>query len=94
MWKIDILQKLVEQNHGKSFMPGWTCVGDYFDTDESFVTVPLHDQDLQNKLEIQVQKLKQEKRFPKHLSRDIRFLRGAWGTELPFLPVSKRAERI
>jgi predicted transport protein len=88
MWKIDILQKLVEQNHGKSFMPGWTCVGDYFDTDESFVTVPLHDQDLQNKLEIQVQKLKQEK----HLSRDVRFLCRAWGTELPFLPVSKRAE--
>jgi hypothetical protein len=57
MWKIDILQKLVEQNHGKSFMPGWTCVRDYFDTYESFVTVPLHDQDLQNKLEIHVQKL-------------------------------------
>ena len=92
MWKIDILQKLVEQNHGKSLMPGWTCVGDYFDTDESFVTVPLHDQELQNKLEMQVRKLKKEKRFPKYLSRDVRFLCRAWGTELPFLPLSKRAE--
>ncbi|KAG7351959.1 hypothetical protein IV203_008007 [Nitzschia inconspicua] len=39
-WKIDVLQKLVEQNTGKLLYPGWTCVIDYLETDESFVTVP------------------------------------------------------
>ena len=38
VWKIDILQKLVEQNTGESIFSGWSCVRDFVDSGTSRCT--------------------------------------------------------
>ncbi|KAG7346480.1 hypothetical protein IV203_005548 [Nitzschia inconspicua] len=91
-WKIDVLQKLVEQNTGKLLYPGWTCVSDYLETDESFVTVPLHTSDLHDKLLNRVQQLQEAGDYNSKLSRDFKFICNSWGVPLPFLPVMRRVE--
>jgi hypothetical protein len=93
-WRIDLLQLLVEQNTGKMLYPGWQNVCDFRDTKESFVTVPLHTEDLQNELNDKVKLLQEQsdgKYCPK-LSSDMRFLCDAWGVPLPFLPVIRPKE--
>ncbi|KAG7362391.1 3'-5' exonuclease [Nitzschia inconspicua] len=57
-WLIDLLQKLIEQNTGRLLFPNWQNVTDFQDTEESFVTVPLHSQGLQNKLDETVAAMK------------------------------------
>ncbi|KAG7356808.1 hypothetical protein IV203_001494 [Nitzschia inconspicua] len=72
-WKIDVLQKLVGQNTGKLLYPGWTCVSDCLETDESFVTVLLHTSDLHDKLLNRVQQLQEADDYNPKLSRDVKF---------------------
>ncbi|KAG7354037.1 hypothetical protein IV203_003393 [Nitzschia inconspicua] len=91
-WKIDVLQKLVGQNTGKLLYPGWTCVSDYLETDESFVTVLLHTSDLHDKLLNRVQQLQEADDYNPKLSRDVKFSCNSWGVPLPFLPVMRRVE--
>jgi hypothetical protein len=57
-WDVDLLQELVERNTGKLLFPGWCNVNDFEDTDESFVTAPIHDQELQTCLEDRVEELR------------------------------------
>ncbi|KAG7353452.1 hypothetical protein IV203_002807 [Nitzschia inconspicua] len=78
-WKIDVLQKLVEQNTGKLLFPGWACVSDYFETDESFVTVPMHTSDLHDKLLRKVQQLEEIGGYNPRLSSDVKFICKSWG---------------
>lgn len=93
-WLVDTLQKVLEQNTGKSMFPGWHNVGDYEDTDESFITVPIHSEALQKRLELRVNQLHEsDPGFRKiKLSPDVKFLCEAWGVSLPFLPVMRRQE--
>ncbi|KAG7372951.1 hypothetical protein IV203_033675 [Nitzschia inconspicua] len=91
-WKMDVLQKLVEQNTGKLLFPGWACVSDYFETDESFVTVPMHTSDLHDKLLRKVQQLEEIGGYNPRLSSDVKCICKSWGVPLPFLPVIRRGE--
>jgi hypothetical protein len=92
VWKIDILQKLVEQNTGKSIFSSWSCVGDFVDTDESFVTVPLPDQALHDALVKEANELKIDKRITEKKYDDQAFLCRAWNGPIAFLPIARRAE--
>jgi hypothetical protein len=91
-WDVDLLQELVERNTGELF-PGWCNVNDYEDTDESFVTAPIHDQELQTCLEGRVEELRSRRSgFEPIYSRDISFLCNAWGVTIPFLPLMNKKE--
>ena len=61
-WKIDMVQKLVQQNWGYSFFSGYQCPGGFVGTDESFVTVPLHDTTLDDALKAKAKELGIDKR--------------------------------
>jgi len=50
-WLIDLVQRLVEQNHNVHYLPNWTNTGDYADTPETFGTVPIHSAELGTALE-------------------------------------------
>jgi hypothetical protein len=92
-WLIDLVQLLFEQNSGRLLYPGWQNVCDFQDTLESFVTVPLHTEDLQDKLNERVQLLEQNNfNYSPKLTPDMKFLCEAWGVPLPFLPVMRRKE--
>ncbi|KAG7347887.1 hypothetical protein IV203_016592 [Nitzschia inconspicua] len=92
-WLIDLLQKLIEQNTGRLLFPNWQNVTDFQDTEESFVTVPLHSQGLQNKLDETVAAMKAaDVRWTPKLTADMKFLCEAWGVKLPFLPVNGKDE--
>ncbi|KAG7364660.1 hypothetical protein IV203_037862 [Nitzschia inconspicua] len=92
-WLIDLLQKLIEQNTGRLLFPNWQNVTDFQDTEESFVTVPLHSQGLQNKLDETVAAMKAaDVSWTPKLTADMKFLCEAWGVKLPFLPVNGKDE--
>jgi hypothetical protein len=89
-WKLDDLQKLIQSNHGLVFLPGHKCASDYKDTAETFQTVAIHTKELQDALEkVQISAEVKDK-----FSRDIKFLCGAQGVQVPFLPVSIGQEYI
>jgi hypothetical protein len=91
-WLVDLLQELVEHNTGKILYQGWQSVCDYEDSDESFVTTPLHSSDLQKALDDRVECLRRDGSFRLNFSRDVKFLCKAWGVPIPFLPVTKKEE--
>jgi hypothetical protein len=91
-WLVDLLQELVEHNTGKILYQGWQSVCDYEDSDESFVTTPLHSTDLQKALHDRVECLRWDGSFRLNFSRDVKFLCKAWGLPIPFLPVIKKEE--
>ncbi|KAL3911438.1 MAG: hypothetical protein SGARI_001647 [Bacillariaceae sp.] len=86
VWKLEILQKLIQQNWGYSFFSGFSCVGDYADTEESFVTVPLHDKTLDDALKAKAAELGVDKRETKKAFDDEAFISRAWNVPIPFLP--------
>lgn len=78
-WLIDLLQKLIEQNTGRLLFPNWQNVTDFQDTEESFVTVPLHSQGLQNKLDETVAAMKAaDVHWTPKWTADTKFLCEAW----------------
>ena len=50
-WLVDLLQQLVQRNHGIALYPHWLNASDFKDTKESFDTVALHSSDLHQVLE-------------------------------------------
>ncbi|KAG7361532.1 hypothetical protein IV203_036633 [Nitzschia inconspicua] len=84
---------MIEQNSGRLLFPNWQNVTDFQDTEESFVTVPLHSQGLQNKLDETVAAMKAaDVSWTPKLTADMKFLCEAWGVKLPFLPVNGKDE--
>jgi hypothetical protein len=77
---------------GKILYHGWQSVCDFQDTDESFVTTPIHSEELQKALETRVEQLQQDPNFGLDFSSDVKFLCRAWGVPIPFLPMSKKEE--
>jgi hypothetical protein len=93
-WLIDLLQKLIQQNTGKLLYPDRMSVADYENTAENFVMIPIHDQELQERLDARISTLKGKNGntpLPK-LTSDLQYLSDALGLELPFLPVTSREE--
>jgi hypothetical protein len=77
-WKVDRLQLLVERNHKKRLYSGWNnASSDYRDTDESFVTVALHSEELHLALELKVREIGDK--VKKAFSSDQKFLCRAMG---------------
>jgi len=91
-WNIDLLQNLVEENTGTLLFPSWQNISDYEDTAESFITVPLHNKELDTRLHERVTQLKEQKRYSPSLTQDVTFLCREWEVDLPFLPVMKKEE--
>ena len=78
-WLIDILQKLVQDNHDIQAFPGWVNSSDFAPTSEKFGFVDLAPPDLREEL-ITIE----PQNMPK-LTRDLKFLSDAVG--LPCLPL-------
>jgi len=87
-WLIDVMQRLVEQNHNVHYLPNWTNTGDYADTPETFGTVPIHSAELGAALEGLVIPPEASAKF----SSEQRFLCKRMGTRAPMLPVHGEAE--
>lgn len=86
-WLIDSVQVLVEKNHGVLLFPEWSNASDYKTTPESFGTVCMHSdalQDAMNKIKLDTQP---------ELCEELRYLCSAMGTKLPLLPVSGKTEQ-
>jgi hypothetical protein len=83
-WLVDELQNLVESIHGKVLYPTWINASDFRGTDESFVTVAIHDKELHDALAMRAAELDLN---TIHLSADKAFLCQQMGITLPFLPV-------
>ena len=83
-WWIDTLQTLVLQNHGRVLYPHWSNSSEYKETDESFDTVALHASALHAALSERWGN--NVKDTGVQISRDLKYLSDAMGTELPFLP--------
>ncbi|KAL3903558.1 MAG: hypothetical protein SGILL_010401, partial [Bacillariaceae sp.] len=92
VWKLEIVQKLVQQNWGFNFFSNFSCVGDYADTEESFITVPLHDKTLDDALRKKAGELRVDKRVTKKAFDDLAFVSRRWNVPIPFLPVSQKKE--
>jgi hypothetical protein len=85
-WQIDKLQILVEKNHGVLLFPRWINASDFRDTDESFVTVAIHSEELDMALKARAAQIDDE--VKNSFSSDLRFLCRQQGVELPFLPMN------
>ena len=86
-WLIDSVQVLVEKNHGVLLFPEWSNASDYKTTPESFGTVCMHSdalQDAMNKIKLDTEP---------ELCEELRYLCSAMGTKLPLLPVSGNKEQ-
>jgi hypothetical protein len=90
-WVVDKLQIYVERNHGVVLHPGWKNICDFRDTEESFVTVALHSEELHIALENHAGTLDRSKLLGE-LPSDLQFLARAMGVPLPFLPVRGKSE--
>ena len=90
-WKIDLLQLLVEDNHGVRLYPYWVNSGDWKETDESFDLVAMHDCQLQE----EVLKVEIAEETVAAFPSDLKFLSRKMGIRIPFLPViGKDPERL
>ena len=94
-WLIDSLQILVMNNHGCLLYPSWSNASDYKDTKESFGTIPLHTEELDDAVSAAWKKIAESDKGASEiqLTPDQRFLCKAMGTELPFLPVHGEEEQ-
>ena len=90
-WLTDALQNLVWKNHRVQLYPGWTNASDYKDTLESFDTVALHCQVLEDALEARWRLI--DKSIVK-LTRDQQYGADSMGVKLPFLPFITEEENI
>ena len=88
MWLIDLLQLLVEENHGTLLYPNWTNTADYADTTESFGTVRLHS----DFLDAALQQIKLDRRVTEKFSPDMKYLCRRMRTPAPLLPVHGEEE--
>jgi hypothetical protein len=90
-WKIDLLQLLVEENHGVRLFPYWVNSGDWKDTDESFDLVAMHDDELQE----EVLKVELSEETISGFTPDLKFLSSKMGVKIAFLPVvGEDSERL
>ena len=89
-WKIDKLQILVEKNHGRLLFPDWVNASDHRDTDESFVTVAIHSEELDKALKERAKEISDE--VKKSYTGDLLFQCRALGIDIPFLPVDGEDE--
>jgi hypothetical protein len=89
-WKIDRLQLLVERNHCVLLFPDWVNGSDYRDTDESFITVAIHSEELD--VALKAQALEIDNATKKAFTSDQKFLCRAMGIAIPFLPVHGPSE--
>jgi hypothetical protein len=89
-WQIDKLQILVEKNHGVLLFPTWVNASDFLDTDESFVTVAIHSEELDKALKGRAAQISDE--VKNSYSGDLRFMCHQQGIPIPFLPVDGKDE--
>jgi hypothetical protein len=87
-WLVDLLQTLVEKNHGVALFPYWVNASDYKDTDESFDLVALHSTDLHEA----VNSIAVNPDVFGKLSSELKFIAKGMGVQLPFLPVYGKEE--
>lgn len=87
-WLIDEYQLLVDENHGIDLFPGWSNTRDFAPTPETFGTVPLHSQELDEA----IAQISVRKQVLAKLSGDQQYLCRAMGTQLPLLPIHGKAE--
>ena len=85
----ELLQNLVKENHGIQMFPHWTNASDYKSTNETFDTIALHHQTLDDKLEQRCREL-----GPIALTREQEYMSQAMGTRLPFLPFVSKEESL
>jgi hypothetical protein len=86
-WKVDRLQLLGERNHKKRLHYCWNnASSDYRDTDESFVTVALHSEELHLALALKVREIGDK--VKKAFSSDHKFRCRVMGVGVPFPSVS------
>lgn len=81
-WLIDAIQLIVQRNHGVLLFPEWVNASDYKNTNESFGTIALHNQELAdavNSISIDEDKVK--------LTPDMQYMCRVMGVKFPFLPV-------
>lgn len=83
-WKVDLLQILVEDNHGVRLYPTWVNSNDWKDTDESFDLVPMHDMALQDELAA----IDLPSATIDNFKPDLKFLSQKMGIPLPVLPLT------
>jgi hypothetical protein len=90
-WQVDLLQLLVESNHGVTLFPYWVNASDYKDTDESFDLVALQSTELHEAVNSIV--LVDPSVLGK-LSSELKFIAKGMGVQLPFLPVLAKEEKM
>jgi hypothetical protein len=81
-WKVDLLQILVQKNHGRLLYPYWVNASDFRDTPESFNTVALHSSDLDDALKA----IRVDEEIRRKFSPDLKHLCLSMGIPVPFLP--------
>jgi len=89
-WQIDLLQILLEKNHGVLLFPGWVNGSDFRDTDEGFVTVSLHCEMLDKALKARA--LQISEKIKNGYSGNMKFICKAMNIPIPFLPVDGEDE--
>ena len=92
-WLVDKLQTLVERNHGVLLYPSWVSATDFRDTDESFVTVAIHSEELDKALKEQIASIENFDDVKKTFTKDQQFQCQAHGVPIPFLPVDTKEEQ-
>jgi hypothetical protein len=90
MWQIDKLQILVEKNHGVLLFPTWVNASDFLGTDESFVTVVIHSEELDEALKSCAAQIDNE--VKSSYSGDLHFMCHHQGIPIPFVPVDGKNE--
>jgi hypothetical protein len=81
-WKVDLLQILVQKNHGRLLYPHWVNASDFRDTPESFNTVALHSSNLDDALKA----VRVDEEVRRKFSPDLKHLCSSMGIPVPFLP--------
>ena len=90
-WRVDLLQLLVESNHGVTLFPYLVNTSDYKDTDESFDLAALQSTELHEAVNsIAVA----DSNGLNKLSSELNFIAKGMGLQLPFLPVLAKEEKL
>ena len=90
-WLVDLLQLLVERNHGVTLFPYWVNASDYKDTDERFDLVALQSTELHEAVNGIVL---DDPNVLGKLSSELKFIAKGMGVQLPFLPVLAKEEKM
>ena len=91
-WIIDLLQKLIYQNHNECrFYPHYhNTIYDRENTEEQFGIVPLHNNELVQRLRDRIDSLQLSE---VKLSRDMKYVAKCEGVPIPFVPVHSKEEK-